>query len=160
MRILSEAGKVRSWLNRVGSRASSPSGSWSSTGLRSSTGGRRFAAPLLQSLADPGNEPSHLQQVGHELRERLRPVLVALREVANDALLEVDLELVALLHRLGRLRRLEDRVAHVDRVAEEDPRKGVGDHERDARAADGDRRDLAGRATTEVRAADEYGARL
>ena len=82
-----------------------------------------------------------------------------LREVAHDPLLEVDLELVALVHALGRLRRLEDRVAHVDRVAEEDARVGVGDHQRDARAADRHRRDLARRAAAEVRAGDQDVAR-
>src|SRR6266566_7825642 len=102
MRILSGAGNFRSWAKWVGSRASSWSGSCSSTGLMSSTGRRRLAASLFESFADPGHEPAHLQQVGHELRKGFGPVLVALREVADDAFLEVDLELVTFLDGLGR----------------------------------------------------------
>src|SRR6266508_6093395 len=121
MRIFSGGGNVRSCEKRVGSRASSSSGSWSSTGLMSSTRGSLLSS-LLQPLSHPRHQPAHLQQVGHELGKGLGAVFVALGEVADDALLEVDLELVALLDRLRGLRRLEDRVAHVDRVAEEDAR--------------------------------------
>src|SRR5438105_6722569 len=121
----------------------------------SSTGRRRLAASLFESFADPGHEPAHLQQVGHELWKGFRPVFVTLREIADDSLLEIDFELVALLHGLRGLRRLHDRVAHVDRVAEEDPRKRVRDHKRDARSPDGDRRDLARRAASEVGATDQ-----
>src|SRR6266536_6538308 len=155
MRILSAGGNFRSWAKWVGSRASSWSGSCSSTGLMSSTGRWRLAASLFESFADPGHEPAHLQEVGHELREGLSPVFVALREVADDAFLEVDLKLVALFDGLRRLRRLHDRIAHVDRVAEEDPREGVRDHKRDARSADRHRRDLARGSASEVGAADE-----
>src|SRR6202165_3256633 len=117
----------------VGSRASSSRGSCSSTcptksgdfagapreGLMSSTS-CRDAAAFFQPLAHPRHEPAHVQQLVHECRECLAPVLVALGEVAHDALLEVDLQLVPLVNAYGRLRRLEDGVAHVDRVAKED----------------------------------------
>src|SRR5882762_11634249 len=98
----------------VGSRASSSKGSCSSTGLISST--RCRDAPLFfQPLAHPRHQPAHVEQLIHELGERLGAVLVALREVAHDALLEVDLELVPLVHAFSRLRRLKDRITHVDR---------------------------------------------
>src|SRR6266508_1730696 len=139
---------------RLGSRARSSSGSWSSTGFRSSTRGSLLPS-LFQALAHPRHQAAHPKKVVHELRKWLGPVLVAFREVADDAFLEVDLELVTLFHRLGRLRRLQDRVAHVDGVAEEDPRERVGDHQRDAGAPDRHRRDLPRRATSEIRAPDQ-----
>src|SRR6266508_4610855 len=153
MRIFSGGGNFRSWAKRLGSRASSSSGSWSSTGFRSSTRGSLLPS-LFQALAHPRHQAAHPKKVVHELRKWLGPVLVAFREVADDAFLEVDLELVTLFHRLGRLRRLQDRVAHVDGVAEEDPRERVGDHQRDAGAPDRHRRDLPRRATSEIRAPD------
>src|SRR5205809_4124787 len=106
MRIRSAGGNFRSWAKRFGSRARSSSGSCSSTGFSLSTRGSGAPA-LFQPLAHPRHETAHPQQLVHELRERLAPVLVALGEVADDPFLEVDLELVALLHALGRLRRLE-----------------------------------------------------
>src|SRR4029077_7289414 len=107
MRILSAGGNLRSCAKRVGSRASSPSGSCSSTGLMSSTNARRLAA-LFQLLANPGNEAAHAKQLVHELWKRLAPVLIALGEVADDPLFEVDLKLVALVDPLRGLRRLKD----------------------------------------------------
>ena len=80
-----------------------------------------------------------MDELGHELGKRLGAVLVALRQVLDRALLEVDLELVALADRLRSLGRLKDRVADVDRVAEKDPGEGVGDDAADAGSADGDR---------------------
>src|SRR6266851_5838134 len=142
-RILSAGGNFRSWLKRVGSRASSSSGSCKSTGLSKS--GRRFRgpAPFFEAPAHPRHQPAHAQQLVHELRKRLAAVLVAAREVADDPFVEVDLELVAFVHGFCRLRRLEDGIAHVDGVAEEDARVRVGDHERYAGAADRHWRDLA-----------------
>src|SRR5882762_10430981 len=97
----------------VGSRASSSRGSCSSTGLMSST--RCRDAPLFfQPLANPRHEPAHVQELVHEARKGLAAILIALREVAHDTCFEVDLELVALVNPLCRLRRLENRVAHVD----------------------------------------------
>src|SRR6266566_356431 len=141
----------------VGSRASSSRGSCSSTGLMSSTCCRlprrwgrwrasaRWGPPsFFQAFAHPRHQPAHAQELVHELRERLRAVLVALREVAHDALLEVDLELVSFVHAFRRLWRLKDWVPHVDRVAKEDARVRVGDDERDAGSADGHRDDLVG----------------
>src|SRR5712691_6100753 len=154
MRILSAGGKVRSWAKRLGSRASSARGSCSSTGLMSSTRCRR-ATPLFQLLAHPRHQAAHTQQLVHKLGKRLAAILIAFREVADDAFLEVDLELVSLLDALRRLRRLEDRVTHVDGVAKEDARERVGYHQRDAGAADGNGRDLAGRSAAEIRAADQ-----
>src|SRR5215469_3907031 len=77
-------------------------------------------------------------------------VHVAPGEVADDALLQVDLELVALLDGLCRVGRLQDRVAEVYRLAQEDPRERVRDHTGDAGTADGDRRDLPRRAAAKV----------
>src|SRR5947208_8361115 len=119
MRILSAGGNVRSCAKRLGSRASSSRGSCSSTGLISSTR-CRGAPPLFQLLAHPRHQAAHAQQLVHELWKRLAAILIALGEVADDALFEVDLELVAFLNALRRLRRLEDRVTHVDRVPKED----------------------------------------
>src|SRR6266513_68438 len=119
MRIRSAGGNFRSWAKRFGSRARSSSGSWSSTGFSLSTRGSGAPA-LFQPLAHPRHQPAHAQELVHELRERLASVLVALGEVADDPFIEIHLELIALLHRLRRLRRLQDRVAHVDRVAKED----------------------------------------
>src|SRR5256885_6613735 len=143
MRIFSAGGNVRSCAKRLGSRASSSRGSCRSTGLISSTSGRSSPA-LFQLFAHPWNEAAHAQQLVHELGKSLAPILVALREVTDDAFLEVDLQLVAFLDRLRGLRRLQDRVAHVDRVAEEDAREGGGYHQRDARAADRNGRDRSG----------------
>src|SRR6267378_8055495 len=135
----------------VGSRARSSRGSCSCTGLISST--RCRDAPLfLQPLAHPGHQPAHAQELVHELGERFGSVLVALGEVAHDSLLEVDLELVALVYAFGSLWRLKDWVAHVDRVAKEDARVRVGDDQRDARAADRHRGDLTRRSAAKVRA--------
>src|SRR5256885_6032587 len=78
----------------------------------------------------------------------------------STTLFRSDLELVAFLHGFSRLRRLQDGIAHVDRVAEEDARVGVRDHQRYARAADRDRRDLARRAAAEVRVGDRKSTRL
>src|SRR5579864_5532664 len=104
-RILSAGGNFRSWEKVLGSRASSWSGSWSSTGSMSST--RWCCAPALgEPLADPRHQPAHRQELVHEIRERLGRVLVAPAEVANDALLEVDLELVTVLDGFGGLGRL------------------------------------------------------
>src|SRR5215471_8795645 len=144
----SGGGNLRSWVNRDGGLTSWSSGSSSSTGSIPST------LSLLEALPHPWHQAAHPHELGHELRERLGPVLIALGEVADHALLEVDLQLVAGLDGLGRLRRLEDRVAQVDRVAEEDAGERVRDDTRDAGAADGDRGDLAGRAAPEVGAAD------
>src|SRR5579883_1660036 len=112
MRIRSGAGKLRSWKKRRGSLASSSRGSWSSTGPPSTSGTAPGRSPLpsfLEPLFDPGREAAHPQQLGHELGKRLAPELVSAREVADDALLQVDLELVALLDRLRGRRRLQDR---------------------------------------------------
>src|ERR1700674_2886390 len=107
-RILFAGGNFRSWANRVGSRASSASGSCSSTGWRASP--RRADPPaLLQLLAHPGHQPAQAKQLVHELRKRLASVLVAFGEVADHALLQVDLELVTLIDPPRRLRRLGDR---------------------------------------------------
>src|SRR2546429_5636813 len=111
--------------------------------------------PLFELLAHPRHESAHTQQLVHELRKGLAAILVALDEVADDAFFEVDLQLVALLDPFRSLRRLQDRVAHVDRVAKEDAREGVRDHERDAGAPDRDGSDLARGAAAEVGAADE-----
>src|SRR5436190_19726296 len=108
----SGGGNARSWWKRVAGRASSSRGSCSSTGSEPSSG-----ALLLEPPADPGHEPAHPHQLRHELGKRLGAVLVAGGEVTDHALAQVDLQLVALADRLGRLRRLEDRVAEVDRVA-------------------------------------------
>src|SRR5437879_5004140 len=116
---------------------------------------RGHSTPFFELLAHPGHEPAHAQQVVHELRKGLGAIFVAFGEVADHAFLEVDLELVAILHRLGRLRRLKDGVAHVDRVAKEDAGERIGDDQRDSGAANRDRRDLSRRAASEVRAADE-----
>src|ERR1041385_7487128 len=105
----SGGGNVRSWANRDGGRTSWSSGSCSSTGSAPSS-----ARLLLQAPAHPGHQAAHLHQLRHELREGVGTVLVALREVSDDALLEVHLQLVTGLDRLRRLRRLEDRVAQVD----------------------------------------------
>src|ERR1051325_10102975 len=154
MRIFSDGGNWRSWAKRVGSRARSASGSCRSTGFMSSTRPSLLSS-LLEPLSHPGHEATHLEQVGHELRESLGTVLVALREVADDALLEIDLELVSFLDSLRSLRRLKDRVAHVDGVAEEDAGEGIGDHKRDPGTPDGDGRDLARGPAAEVGPADE-----
>src|SRR5579872_1347963 len=129
MRIFSAGGNLRSWEKRDGSRASCSSGSCSSTGLDSSTSSLE-AAPLLQLLANPRHQAAHVEELVHELRESLAAVLVAFREVAHDTLLEVHLELVTVLDRLGGLGRLEDGISHVDRVAKKDPCERVGDHQR------------------------------
>src|SRR5712691_7418949 len=147
----------------VGSRASSSRGSCSSTGLMSSTRGRLprlrgrwgasagWGAPFFfQPLAHPRHQPAHVEELVHEFREGFAPILIALREVAHDPLLEVDLELVTLIDPLGRLWRLKDGVAHVDRVAKEDPRVGVSDDQRDTRTANRHRSDLTRGAATEV----------
>src|SRR6266850_3968827 len=133
----------------VGSRASSSRGSCSSTGLISSTRGRD-APFFFQALPHPRHQPAHVEELVHELRKGLAPIFVTLREVAHYPLLEIDLELVTLIDPLGSLWRLKDRVAHVDRVAKEDPRVGVGDDQRDARTANRDRGDLTRGAATEV----------
>src|SRR6266566_2014843 len=98
MRIFSGGGKLRSCEKRFGSRASSSSGSCTSTGLTSSTR-RGHTLALFQPLAHPRHESAHSQQVVHELRERLGAIFVAFREVADHALVEVDLQLVAVLDR-------------------------------------------------------------
>src|SRR5207247_1919539 len=135
-----------------GGRCEAPGGG---VRLPSARDGCAAPPPLLQLLAHPRHEPAHPQQVVHELWKSLGAILVALAHVADHALLEVDLELVAFLYRLGGLRRLQDRVAHVDRVTKEDACKGVGDDERDAGASDGDGRDLSRGAASEARAADQ-----
>src|SRR5438105_1471662 len=142
----SGGGNWRSCAKRAGSRASSSRGSWSSTGESSGT----RLGPLLQALAHPGHQPTHLDQLVHERRKGVAAIFVALREVADDAFVEVDLQLVTLLDRLGGLRGLQDREAEVDRVAEEDARERVGHHHAHARAADRHRRDLARRAASEI----------
>src|SRR5436309_2461184 len=96
----SGGGNVRSWANRDGGRTSWSSGSCSSTGSAPSS------ADLLQAAAHPRDQAAHPHQLGHELRERVGAVLVTLREVPDDALLEVDLDLVAGLDRLRGLGRL------------------------------------------------------
>src|SRR5439155_25153683 len=113
MRIFSSGGNFRSWAKRLGSRASSSSGSRSSTGFMSSTRGGHLP-PLFELLAHPRHEPAHAQQLVHELGKGLAAILVALGEVADDAFFEVDLQLVALLDPFRRRRRLQDGVAHVD----------------------------------------------
>src|SRR6266850_1176906 len=138
----------------VGSRASSSRGSCSSTGLISSTRGRD-APFFFQALPHPRHQPAHVEELVHELRKGLAPIFVTLREVAHYPLLEIDLELVTLIDPLGSLWRLKDRVAHVDRVAKEDPRVGVGDDQRDARSADRHRRDLARGPAAEVGPCDQ-----
>src|ERR1700694_6049433 len=80
-RILSDGGNFRSWAKRVGSRAKSSSGSWSSTGLSSTS--CRHASAFFQSLAHPRHQPAHLQELVHEAREGLRSIFVALAEVAH-----------------------------------------------------------------------------
>src|SRR5207249_5662228 len=99
-------------------RASSSSGSCRSTGLEPSNLRRCFRglAPLRQTLAHPRHEPAHAQEVVHERWKCLVAILVAAREVADDAFLEVDLELVAFLHGFSRLRRLQYGSARVDSV--------------------------------------------
>src|SRR2546426_2383646 len=116
---------------------------------------RGHSTPFFELLAHPRHEPAHAQQVVHELRKGLGAIFVAFGEFADHAFLEVDLELVAILHRLGRLRRLKDGVAHVDRVAKEDAGERVSDDQRNSGATDRDRRDLSRRAASKVRAADE-----
>src|SRR5215813_13519444 len=116
-------------------------------------------ALILQALAHPWHQPAHSHQVRHELRERLGLVRVTPGEVANDALFQVDLELVTLLDGFCSLRRLQDRVAEVDRVAEEYPGERVGDHAGDTGSADGDRGDLTRRAAAKVGAGHDDVAR-
>src|SRR5260370_32596874 len=103
-------------------------------------------------MADPRHQTAHFEKLVHELREGLRSVLVALREVADHALLQVDLELVAVLDRLARLGRLHDREAHVDGVGEDYARERAGDDERNAGAPNGARRVPTRRPPAEVRA--------
>src|SRR2546423_2148996 len=116
---------------------------------------RGHSTPFFELLAHPRHEPAHAQQVVHELRKGLGAIFVAFGEVGTHASLELALELVAILHRLGRLRRLKDGVANVDRVAKEDAGERSGDDQRNPGAADRAGRDLSRRAATEVRAADE-----
>src|SRR5215510_16054975 len=114
MRIFSDGGNVRSCSKREGGRTRSASGSCSSTlpsvtalpppptrlvGLRPQVTGRHGVATgalFFQALAHPWHQSAHSHQVCHELRKWLGLVHVALGEVADDALLQVDLELVAL----------------------------------------------------------------
>src|SRR5262249_49553276 len=107
-------------------------------------------ALFLQAPAHPRHQAAHSHQVRHELRKWLGLVLVAPGEVANNTLLQVDLELVTFLDGFRRLGRLQDGIAEIYRVAEEDPRERVCDHAGDTGTADGDRRDLTRRAAAKV----------
>src|SRR5919109_1366315 len=111
--------------------------------------------PLAQPFLHVRLQPAQLDDILDEVGERRRLVLLAARQVVDDASLRLDLQLVAGLDRAGGLVALKDRQADVDRIAEEDPREGRGDDGADTGTLDADRRHLARGAAAEVRPRDD-----
>src|SRR5207245_6620801 len=79
----------------LGTLFSNPAGAPSAT---------RGDATFLQAPAHPRHQAAHAQQLVHERWKRFGAVLVAPSEVADDALLQIHLELIPLDHGFSRLR--------------------------------------------------------
>src|SRR5205085_11556384 len=97
-----------------------------------------------------GHEAPRLDDVAHEVGERHRRGGDVLRDVADDAAGQVDVDHVALLGDLHDLPALHDRQPDVDGVAEEDPGERRGDDAGDPAGPDGDGGVLPGGAGAEV----------
>src|SRR5574341_1496715 len=120
----------------------------------------RSSIPLCQPLLHIRQQAAPVNDALQESGERLGAVGFAAREIADRAGGRFHFDLIPLGDAVHGRCAFQDRQADVNRVAEEDARKRLGDDGGHAGGFDADRRDLARRAAPEVRLGDDHVAAL
>src|SRR5215831_16820131 len=117
--------------------------------------GRRLAS-LLEHAARVIGDAAVLDQPERFRRHRRQPRLVAGPQVTDEALREIDLDLVTLIHQLVDAGRRHDRQADIDAITREQAPEAWRNHRADAGLLHGGSGFLAARAAAKILPADDH----